>query len=115
MNRRQLLDLLITHTWWTPGAGEIAWVDRSYQAFNLFEAAAWLVLALLVLTRHLRNRRSRLELLYALAFLTFALTDLREAFALQSWLIWAKLANLLLLFGLRQTVIRRYYPASRLY
>ena len=63
----------------------------------------------------LRHRRSRLELAYALAFLTFGLTDLREAFALQSWLIWVKLMNLLVLFGLRRIVIQRYYPTSRLY
>ena len=115
MDRRQTLDLLLFRTWWTPGAGGVPWIDRSYQAFNLFEGVAWLILSALVLARYLRHRHSRLELAYALAFFTFGLTDFREAFSLQSWLIWAKLANLLALFRLRQIVIRRHYPASRLY
>jgi len=63
----------------------------------------------------MKHRRSRLEWWYALAFFTFGLTDFREAYALSSWLIWAKLANLILLLWLRATVIRRFYPTSKLF
>jgi hypothetical protein len=34
---------------------------------------------------------------------------------LTSWLIWLKLGNLLALLWLRATVIRRFYPASKLF
>ena len=60
-------------------------------------------------------RRSPLEIGYALAFVTFGLTDFREAYALDSWLIWLKLVNLLVLLRFRGLVIRRFYPESKLY
>lgn len=55
------------------------------------------------------------EVGYAFDFFTFALTDIREAYGLPSWLIGAKLANLAILMRLRATVIRRFHPGSRLY
>jgi hypothetical protein len=50
-----------------------------------------------------------------LTFFTFGLTDFREAYALESWLIWLKAANLLVLLWLRSFVISRYYQESKLY
>jgi hypothetical protein len=50
-----------------------------------------------------------------LAFAFFGLSDYREAWVLQSWLIWAKIINLVALVWLRATVMRRYYPQSKLY
>ena len=58
---------------------------------------------------------STVEPVYALAFFTFGLTDFREAYALDSWLIAIKLANLVALFALRRYVLRQCYPESRLY
>jgi hypothetical protein len=75
----------------------------------------WVILSGLVLRRFLGNRRSTIEVVYALAFFTFGLTDFREAYALQSWLIWLKAANLLALLWLRSRVITRYYRESKLY
>lgn len=69
----------------------------------------------LVLHRSLKNRRSPLELWYAAAFLTFALSDFREAWVQQSWLIWWKLINLIALFSLRRAVIERFYPSSKVF
>jgi hypothetical protein len=43
------------------------------------------------------------------------LTDFREAYVLQSWLVWVKLANLVALIRLRAMAIRRWHPGSRLY
>lgn len=109
------LDLLFFKTWWRYDPRESPWVFIPYHIFNLFEGCAWVVFAGLVLYRSLRNQRSRLEFWYALAFFTFGLTDFREAYALSSWLIWLKLVNLLALLKLRAAVIRRFYPASKLY
>lgn len=109
------LDVLFLKTWWRYDPKESSWAFVPYHLFNLFEGGVWTVLACLVLARHMRHRRSRLELWYALAFLTFGLTDFREAYALTSWLIWLKLVNLLLLLWARTSVIRRFYPASKLY
>jgi hypothetical protein len=53
--------------------------------------------------------------LYSLAFFSFGLTDFREAYVLESWLVWVKLANLIALVVLRSIVIRRYYPDSKLF
>ena len=105
---------LLTHDWWRwepPGDG----FALAYHRLNLAEGCVWLVFAGLVLGRYLRHRHSPLELLYALAFALFGISDFREAFALQGWLILAKGLNLGLLLRLRHVVIRRYYPASRIY
>jgi hypothetical protein len=110
-----ILELLWTETWWRYDPNDRSWVWLPYHYFNLFEGMAWLVFSILVVIRCSRKSRSKLELLYALSFFTFAWTDFREAFALSSWLIWVKLANLIILARMRAKVIRRYYPESRLY
>ncbi len=114
-DRPMLLDILWKRTWWQYGPGDRSGFSTAYLAFNLAEGASWLVFAALVLHRRRQGRRSALELWYALAFFTFGLTDFREAYALTSWLIWLKLANLIVLARLRAEVIRRSYPTSKLY
>ncbi len=47
------------------------------------------------------------------AFFAFGLTDFRDAYALKSWLIWLKAANLLALLWLRSLVISRYCRESK--
>jgi len=54
-----------------------------------------------------------IELLYGLSFITFGLSDYREAYVLQSWLILLKAANLVALLWLRRIVIRRFYPQRK--
>jgi hypothetical protein len=115
VNASGWLDLLFLRAWWRYRPDETPWVSVPYHAFNLFEGTAWLVLSILVLGRYLKGRRSGIEVAYSLAFFTFGLTDFREAYALDSWLIWVKLINLIVLFRLRTVVIRRFYPGSKLY
>lgn len=113
-----LIDILWTRTWWAfAGADDPihAWV---YRGINGVEGAFWLGFAALVLLRRARQpaeQRSGIEVAYALAFVAFGLTDFREAVALQSWLIWVKLVNLVLLLVLRHRVIHSLYPQSKLY
>jgi hypothetical protein len=109
------LDVLVLRTWWRYRPGDTPWVAIPYHLFNLFEGCCWVVLAVLVIRRAPASRRAGIEGWYALAFVTFGLTDFREAYALSSWLIWLKLINLVALMRLRRAVIGRYYPASRLY
>jgi hypothetical protein len=115
MDFKHLADYLLFRTWWTYQSGNPSWFEIPYHAFNVFEGAVWVILSGLVLRRFLRNRHSTIEVVYALAFFTFGLTDFREAYTLQSWLIWLKAANLLVLLWLRSRVIKRYYPESKLY
>ncbi len=61
-----------------------------YHFFNLFEGCVWLVFAALVIRRMMAGRPFQDRRGYALAFLTFGLTDFREAYALDSWPIWLK-------------------------
>jgi hypothetical protein len=109
------VDGLLFRTWWTYPSGRASWIEVAYHGFNLFEGAAWLILSGLVLSRFLKYRRSTWEVAYALAFFTFGLTDFREAYALDSWLIWLKAANLLVLIRLRSLVMSRHYRGSKLY
>ena len=111
----RLLDFLVFRSWWRYRPGDSPWVFGPYHFFNLFEGCVWLVFAGLVIHRSMAGPRSVLERWYALAFLTFGLTDFREAYALDSWLIWLKLGNLIVLMRLRAAVIRRDYPESQLY
>lgn len=115
MNPGGAADLLWLRVWWKYPDPHDPWFSIPYHAFNLFEGTCWVAIGALVLRRFLRFRRASLEILYALAFLTFGLTDFREAYALTSWLVWVKLVNLIALIWLRTLAIRRWYPGSRLY
>src|SRR3954469_8771654 len=115
MDWNRIADDLVFRTWWTYRSGNPPWVEIPYHAFNLFEGTVWVALSGLVLRRFLKYRHASVEVVYALAFFTFGLTDFREAYALQSWLIWLKAANLVILLWLRARVIGRYYPESKLY
>ncbi len=111
----EIIEILWTRTWWSYHRdGELPY-SFAYHAFNLFEGTAWMVFCGLVLLRRYRYQRSWLELWYAAAFFTFGLSDFREAYYQQSWLIWLKAINLLTLFWLRHRVITRLYPRSKLY
>lgn len=105
-------------TWWSwsrPPSEPYLWTDIACRSFNFVEAAAWFVFAALVLRRWCRTRRSGFELAYALAFVLFGVSDLIEAWWLTSWLLWWKGLNLIALFRLRQLVLKRHYPESKLY
>jgi hypothetical protein len=106
------VDLLVTHVWWRYDSAS-DWYAQPYHWLNLVEGCLWLVCAALVIGRYLRHRRSPLELAYAAAFFAFGLSDFREAYVLESWLIGAKGVNLAILLLLRRTVMRRFYPDRR--
>ncbi|NQV25599.1 MAG: hypothetical protein HQ518_14660 [Rhodopirellula sp.] len=111
----ETLDIVFMRTWWryTPEDGQ--WFTVIYHWFNIAEGGAWVVCSCLVFRRFVKHRNSRSEVFYAIAFLAFAVTDFREAWEQSSWLIWLKLANLIVLFQLRRTIMSRYYPAAKLY
>ena len=116
MRIRQLVDLLWFQVWWKYPLPGDPWFSIPYHFFNLFEGSCWAILAGLVLRRlFLIHRRSSIELAYAAAFFTFGLTDFREAYELASWLVWLKLVNLIGLILLRRVVMKRLYPASKLF
>ncbi len=115
MRLHQAADLLWFKVWWRYPNPNDPWFSVPYHAFNLFEGACWIVLGALVLRRYWAARRSSFEIAYAVAFLSFGMTDFREAYVLESWLVWAKLINLIVLIRLRDIAIRRWYPGSKLY
>ena len=106
---------LLTRPWWVynPEAGN-PW-GLVYRWFNLGEATVWFAFAVLVANRWRRWRNTPLELLYALAFAAFGLTDLREACVISAALVAAKAVNLAALLLIRAYIVRHYYPGSRLY
>jgi len=115
MNLSQLADILWFRVWWSYPQPTDPWFSIPYHLFNLFEGVCWVCFAGLVLRRYLKFRHSRIEIVYSLAFFSFGLTDFREAYVLESWLVWIKLANLIALVVLRSIVMRRYYPESKLF
>jgi hypothetical protein len=111
----ETLIIIFVRTWWryTPEDGQ--WFTVLYHWFNIAECCAWVVCSGLVLRRFLCHRKSPSEIYYAIAFLTFAVTDFAEAWSQSSWLIWLKLLNLIVLFQLRRKIMSRYYPTAKLY
>ncbi len=106
---------VLTKTWWRYGARDDSWFSAVYHGLNLFEGAAWCLLAVLVAVRYTKHRRSRWEVVYCLAFASFGASDFREAYRLETWLIVAKFVNVVALVSLRSHLIKRFYPASRTY
>lgn len=104
-----------SHVLWQYQSERLSTGDVVYHWLNLLEGAAWIGFGLLVLFRFARYRNSCLEIVYAAAFVLFGLSDFREAYFLQPWIIVAKGAILAALLSLRWIVIRRYYPSSRTY
>ena len=89
-----------------------------YRGINLIEGVFWVGFCVAVLLRHFRqpkDQRGSIEWAYAAAFLCFGFTDFREAIALQSWLIWVKLFNLIILLWLRKRVMKTFYPDSKMF
>jgi hypothetical protein len=115
MGIRSLSDLFWFHAWWRYDSRSDPWFSLPYHYFNLFEGACWVTVAGFVFGRYLAHRHATLEVWYAGAFVSFGLTDFREAFVLESWLIWFKLVNLIALVLLRRIVIRRFYPGKKLF
>ncbi|MDB5387924.1 MAG: hypothetical protein JWM11_3570 [Planctomycetaceae bacterium] len=115
MQFESVVDILWTHTWWSFARDRDLPYSTAYHAFNLFEGCVWIMFSGLVLVRRAALGKSDLELWYALAFFTFGLTDFREAYYQQSWLIWLKAVNLGLLIWLRHLVMTKLYPGSKLY
>jgi hypothetical protein len=111
-----LIDFLWHRTWWSYAGADDRLHAAIYRGMNLVEAVFWFVFAALVAVRAIRHHRlTGLEGVYALLFFTFGLTDVREAWALQSWLILVKLANLIALIWIRGELMRRHYPQAKLY
>ena len=114
----ELLDWLWFHTWWSYAGSEDPLHASIYRGINLVEGLFWVGFTIVVLRRRAKQpsgQRSRIELFYALAFFIFGLTDFREAVALQSWLIWVKLINLIVLLWLRKRVMTTLYPEAKVY
>ena len=114
----ELLDWLWLHTWWSYAGSEDPLHATIYRGINVVEGVFWVGFSVAVLVRHFRQprgRRGAIEWWYAAAFLCFGLTDFREAVALQSWLIWVKLINLIVLLVLRKRVMKKLYPESKVF
>lgn len=101
--------------WWTWNPETAGFGDYAYRWFNLVEAAAWFAFAALVFRRWKRKRHSRLELLYALSFVAFGLTDVAEAWQQSLPLLTLKGVVLAGFLMMRRRIRRKWYPESRLY
>ncbi|MFK7787941.1 MAG: hypothetical protein AB8C95_00425 [Phycisphaeraceae bacterium] len=111
-----LIGWLWFHTWWSYAGSADPLHATIYRGINIVEGLFWVGFCAAVLLRYARNpHRKHVELAYALAFFCFGMTDFREAIALQSWLIWVKLFNLIVLLWFRKHVMKKMYPYAKLY
>lgn len=102
---------IYTRIWWQWDPAAADGFSTIYHWFNLFECAAWLMFAGLVLRRWKAFHNSKWELTYAAAFAVFGLTDAIEAWQQSTPLILFKLVNLIVLLLLRRRVMRLYLDA----
>ncbi len=98
----------LQYIWWHSHRNAGGWFDVVYPAFNVVEAICWFCVATYVWRRARRHSGPRLEFFYAALWLAFGLTDLREAWAQQTWLILLKGCLLAVLLSLRRIILRRY-------
>lgn len=82
--------------------------ETLYVAFNWFEAFGWFVFSLFVWWRYLKNRRTKLELIYGLYFLLFGITDVVEVYKLTLGLFATKAIVLLSILVCRYYVVLAY-------
>lgn len=112
------VQVLWFETWWTwsrPETEPYLWSEIAGHYFNYVEALAWFLFAGFVFFRWLRHRHSFVEILYALGFVTFGISDWIESERLTSWLLWWKGANLGMLLWLRHTIKSKWYPTAKIF
>lgn len=106
------LQALWSNPWWTFQSDSAGFWSYLYRSFNLIEGIFWVAFAAIVLRRYLLHRKSLWEVIYAVVFFIFGLTDFVEANEMSAPLLVAKAVILVALFTLRHHVHRRYYPAA---
>jgi hypothetical protein len=79
-----------------------------YVIFNYIEAVFWFGIALYVLFRYIKNRKTWYELLYTLSFFVFGVTDLIEVWGMTLGVLLLKGVCLLAIFQGRKLVIEKY-------
>lgn len=92
---------------------EIGVLQVFYFGFNAIEALAWLLFASYVIKRWLINKQSPLEIVYAILFVVFGLTDLLELVNLPIWLLGLKIMTLACLLLMRRHLITNYYTDAK--
>jgi hypothetical protein len=95
-----------------PDAGSWGYVYHGYVGFNAFEAAAWFAICLFVLQRFARKRRTRYEILYALSFFVFGLSDIMEIYRTTLGLLTVKGIILMSILACRKVVLG-FYPQAK--
>lgn len=105
----ELLWQLWKTPWWVYDPQTAGQWGTIYRWFNLFEGTAWIMLAVCVLARWVRLRKSASEVAYAGAFVLFGLTDFREAWVESAPLVVVKGTVLVVLLSLRKHVLTRHY------
>lgn len=98
--------------WWTFQPESASVWSYLYRGFNITEGFFWIGFAIVVMLRFFRNRKSNLEVLYAIVFFIFGLTDFVEAYEMSAPLLLAKAVIVVALFTLRSFVHQKFYPTA---
>jgi hypothetical protein len=83
-----------------------------YVGFNAFEASAWFAFCLFVASRFALHRKTWYEILYALSFLVFGVSDLMEIYQTTVGLLIVKGIILASILACRKVVLV-YYPLAK--
>lgn len=105
----EFLKALWNKPWWIFDPETAGLWGHLYRGFNIFEGIVWIVFALIVIFRYKKSGESSWEIVYAITFFLFGLTDFREATVQSAPLVLVKGFILILLLRLRHFVIKNCY------
>ena len=88
--------------------GSLGLYQIPYVVFNTTEALIWLYVAVAILVRYLRHGKDKIEILYFLSFLAFALSDVIETSGTTLLLLLFKGACILAIIGYRRKILMQY-------
>ena len=83
-----------------------------YVGFNAFEVLAWFAFCLFVAARFVMHKRTWYEILYALSFFVFGISDLMEIYQTTVGLLVMKGIILASILACRKAVLN-FYPLSK--
>jgi hypothetical protein len=95
-----------------PDLSTWGFVYYCYVGFNAFEAIAWFAFSLFVGIRFALHRQTWYEILYALSFLVFGVSDVMEMYQTTFGLLIAKGIILMSIIAGRKVALG-YYPGAK--
>ena len=88
--------------------GSLGSFGMPYMVFNCIEALCWFYISISIIFRYLRHKKTKMEILYAISFFAFALSDVIETSGITLLLLLFKGVCILAIVGFRNNIRLMY-------